>query len=147
MNPALKIKDIQALLAGGPLAVEFGPQIEDAEAYPEPGMRAVAQLYQSHDPEGCHITFDFGAFDAHNLALEKANYYDKSGNATLTARQANHYKPVDTVYFDPEAEMAPWFTPLDSPRLKLMTEFSQSAAAKPQTYVRWLEDRVLSAQA
>jgi len=145
MNAHLKIKDLQQLLAAGaPIAVEFGPRIEDAEAYPEPGMRAMAKRYSQNEPDVCRVMFDFAPFDDHNKAFEKANYYDHFGEPTLTAREAGQYKPEDDVYLTPTDEMSPWFSVLPTASLALFTEYlkaKESGAALP--YVGWLEAQVL----
>lgn len=153
MSKLLKIKDLQSLLAyGKALAVEFGPRIEDAESYPEPGMRAMALRYtQDSDPEVCRVEFDFSAFDEHNKALESANYYDKKGVPCLTARQAGSYKPVADVYFTSTDEMAPWFTPLANPTMALYEEFLQATQSSgpgtpAPTYVAWLEAQLLQSR-
>lgn len=145
MNAHLKIKDLQQLLAAGaPIAVEFGARIEDQESYPEPGMRAYATGYSPVESDVCRIQFDFGAFDEHNKALEKPNYYDKNGEATLTAREAGEYEPQGVVYFTPTDEMSPWFSLLPTASLALFTEYlkaKESGMALP--YVGWLEAQVL----
>ena len=149
MTPSLKIQDLQALLSRGrALAVEFGPRIEDAESYPEPGMRALVRGYlPTSDTEVCRVQFDFGAFDEHNRGLESTNYYDKSGVPCLTARQAGSYKPLSDVYFTPSDEMAPWFTVLPTPALALYEEFSQAEKPAGTAYVAWLEAQLLQARA
>lgn len=149
MTSSLKIQDLQALLSrGGALAVEFGPRIDDAESYPEPGMRALALRYlPTSDAEVCRIQFDFGAFDEHNQGLESANYYDKGGVPCLTARQAGSYKPLDEVYFTSSDEMTPWFALLPSPALALYEEFSQTGKPTGTSYLAWLEAQLLQARA
>lgn len=149
MTDSLKIKDLEQLLtAGTPVAVEFGPRIEDAESYPEPGMRALAKRYSTNAHDVCRVFFDFSAFDAHNKALEKANYYDKAGAPTLTAREAGQYQPEDDVYFTPDDEMAPWFTLLPNASLALVTQHLKAKeAGSPLSYVAWLEEQVLALQA
>ncbi len=145
----MKIKDLQQLIASGAsVAVEFGPRIEDAEAYPEPGMRAVALSYRPQEHDVCVITFSYEPFESHNKALESSNYYDKQGNAVLTAREAGQYKPVDTVYFTPDDDMEGWFTLVDSAAFALFSEYRASTSADSGvTYTCWLEQQVLRARA
>lgn len=142
----LKIRDMQTLLAAGvPVAVQFGAQIEDCEAYPEPGMRAMALRYETSEDACCKIRFDFSAFDAHNQTLESANYYDKAGQPTLTAREAGHYKPLDYIYFEAGEEMGPWFEVLPTESLTLFTEYLAVKKDRPQLgYTSWLESEVLA---
>jgi len=133
----------QILRAGSRLPVQFGPRINDCESYAEPGMRAVAVAAPYHAVPGMlAVTFDFQPFDAHNRGMESANYYDASGKPCLTAREANRYRPVDTLYFTPTDELPPWLVPLGHERAELYRRYVESGTAEP--YVEWLEAAVLA---
>ena len=90
---------MQALADRGAV-IEFGPHVgRDVDVYAEPGMRARLKGFRFHEVYECEVaTFDFSEFEEHNRPLEKAGWYDKDGNPTLTAREAGFYKPQDTMY-------------------------------------------------
>lgn len=97
MKPMLEFLQTH-LPPGHSLTIEFKAKAEDLESYPEAGMRARLTGYAAGTDGVVELRMDYQPFDAHNAALEKANYYDRDGHATLTARQANHYKPQETLY-------------------------------------------------
>jgi hypothetical protein len=86
--------------------IQFTSDIEEMEAYPEGGMCArivdiIAHDISSEDLQDhlYKIVFDYSEFDQFNVHLEASNYYDKHGIACLTAREANMYKEVETIWF------------------------------------------------
>lgn len=76
------------------LRTKVSQVVEDLESYAEPGMRAtLTGGKMSH--ETLILDVNYAPFDEFNRAFEPKNYYDKSGAPTLTAREANPYKPQD----------------------------------------------------
>jgi hypothetical protein len=128
--------------------VEFAAQIEDMEAYPEPGMRAQivsvnADTSFSDPKEHIYtIVFDYTEFDDYNKNFESANYYDPRGVACLTARQADLYRLRETIYFGcPDHwPFENYFTVLNAHQLVLIERFKKSGQ---KNYLSWLEDQIL----
>lgn len=127
--------------------IQFTSKIEYMEAYPEKGMRG---RIVSIDEQDTHmddledhvykILFDYSEFDDFNKSLESSNYYDRNGNACLTAREAKWYKPQEVIYFG-SPELWPfedYFTILDDRQNALLTRFKESGATN---YVEWLESQ------
>lgn len=105
----IKVVDIHTLANLKGKVVEFTRGIEDWECYADQFMRArvTGYRYNPHnDTEPSEIIhelfFDFSEFEEHNLKYEQNNYWDKNGNATLTAREAGYYKPQESIYFGNE---------------------------------------------
>ncbi len=135
-----------AVLQGQRPIVTFRKAISDKDEYAEPGMRArvLSVVHNRHDSEVYEVNFDYGAFDAHNLQFEMPNYYDKSGNPCLTARQAGRYKPHDTIYFDTGEDLFTLFEVESDQVSALYSDYLEAAKTLPQlTYVQWLEAKVL----
>lgn len=127
------------------LHVEFLEAIEEMEAYPEKGMRAVIKKvypYQ-HDPEDVIIVeFSFKEYDDYNKNLESHNYYDKNRKPTLTARESGFYNPVDTVYLDKQDFLnMKYFKTLLSERSNLVMEYIESGTK--ESYTNWIENMVI----
>jgi hypothetical protein len=128
--------------------VQFTSKIEEMEAYPEGGMRARIKSIRNRDTNSSDlhnhlyvIKFDYTDFDEFNAALEHSNYYDKKGNACLTAREANMYEQQEEIYFG-SPELWPfedYFTLLDERQNSLIVRFKESGAAN---YIEWLENQV-----
>lgn len=144
--PLNEIEDIQSLLKSGKkLVVEFGPNILDAGAYPEPGMRAKVIAYSQLEPDLAHITFDYAAFDSHNKALESSNYFDGKRVPCLTAREAGFYKEVEGIYFTPSDEIGPWFRVLSDDTLSLYAQYKAEVSNEAELpYVSWLEQKAIA---
>ena len=74
--------------------------IETFEGYLEPGMvaRVVGAKLDGDDV----IIFDLvlTEFEEHNKQFEKANYFDKNGEACLNAREANCYSEEMKIFTD-----------------------------------------------
>lgn len=139
----MKIYDlIPQIRAGFRPVVTFRKGIEDKDDYAEPGMRARLIDCGVVRDDVVVFTFDFGEFDADNKAFEKANYYDAKGVACLTPREANAYKPIDTIYFDLDEEVDGLFAIGSDAELALFAEYV-SATARGVTYVEWLTSEVL----
>lgn len=143
------IKDlVAAVAASAPVAVEFGPGIDEYESYAEPGMRGLIVSARLINPDLAQLYVDFEAFAQHNRALESANYYDQEGRPRLTAREAGQYSPQDTpypLYLAPNAPLQGVLTLLDAARAELLARYL--AAGSGSTCVRWLEDLVLAHEA
>lgn len=119
--------------------VTFGKGIDDLESYPESGMRARVVGVDLSDCDVYKLKVDYSEFDDFNKQFESANYYDKSGQATLNAREAGYYKVEDVLYVDPGIE-TPWVVE-EADRLKVFARFKQEGVGL--TYVQWLEDQVI----
>ena len=128
--------------------IQFTKNIEDFEVYAENGMRArivnvIEDVHHDNDHENqVHkIVVDYTEFDEFNKQFESSNYWDKNGQACLTAREAGFYKEVETLYFG-SPELWPfedYFTLLDEKKNNLLTEFKRSGFTN---YVEWLESLV-----
>lgn len=128
--------------------VQFTTKIEDMEAYPERGMRARIVSVDEEDTNRTDlhehlfkIKFDYSDFDDFNKSLESSNYYDRNGNACLTAREANQYEQQEVIYFG-SPELWPfedYFTTPDTRQNALLIRFKESAATN---YVEWLESQI-----
>ena len=133
-------KDFAAMVQDGihPV-VTFIKGIEDKEGYAEAGMRGrIAGVDNVHEFPRFYV--DFSEFDEFNKQFEAHNYYDDKGVARLTAREAGHYKPQDTIYADGEYGV-PWEIEQAS-RLALHERFKASGSGL--SYVQWLEDALIN---
>jgi len=140
----MQIKDfVKQIQEGQRPVVEFREGILDKESYGEPNMRARVVSTSEPDQHGVvRIMFDFGEFDEHNRSVESSNYYDKSGQPTLTAREAGFYKPVDHMYFDTDEEVEGHLTFVGADQQALFQRFKESGASS--SYVAWLEAQLLA---
>lgn len=105
----IKVENIHTLADLKGKVIEFTKKIEDWECYADQYMRArvIGYRYNAHNDtvpsEQVHeLFFDYSEFDEHNQKYEQNNYWDKNGNATLTAREAGYYKPQDSIWFGNE---------------------------------------------
>lgn len=136
---------VASIRNGNNPVVEFATNIEELDVYAEPGMRARA-IAARIDADGlAAITFRYTEFERHNAPLERPTYYDKDGNPTLTAHQANAYHPEEDIYFDVEELMAVHLNVVSDERTALYAQYLGEASK--DTYLRWLEDKVLAAAA
>ena len=98
------------------------------DGYLDIGMLAVVndiRIGQHGDPE---IVLDLSKFHAHNVSLERANYWDKkSMKACLTASQYGAYPQnhIDKYYIEPDVDLNEYLEiiedPLDTPAMMLET--------------------------
>lgn len=141
----MQINDVlKQLQEGQRPVVELREGIHDKESYGEPNMRARIIHASGPDRDGVvRVEFDFGEFDEHNRSVESANYYDKSGAPTLTAREAGFYKPVDHMYFEADEPLERHMTFVGADQQALFQKFKDSGATT--SYVAWLESQVLAA--
>lgn len=134
----------EQLKTGAPLVVEFKKAIEDLEGYAEKGMRATITGFDQMDKETLRFYVDYSAFEEFNLAFETPNYYGKTNEPTLTAREAGQYNPTDHFYVERSDAADMFFTPVN-PTNDLMGEWKNAGMAT--SYVQFLEARVAELQA
>lgn len=125
--------------------IEFLVGIEDFECYPEKNMRARIISISERDTKSKDlydhlytITFDYSEFDDYNKAFESSNYWDKNGDASLTAREAGIYEVKEKIHFG-APELWPfedYFKLLDPAVEELVNRFKQSNSSN---YIEWLE--------
>lgn len=139
-------RDLAHLIQSGVRpVVTFKPPIDDKECYLEPGMRGRLVLVTDKHDDIFKLQVDLTEFDDFNRQFESANYFDKNGQACLTAREAGYLKaPQEDIYvgLDDEVDFCEME---DAARMVLYAEYQQQAAGR--TYVQWLEDRVLAGAA
>ena len=123
--------------------ITFTAECEAMEGYPEAGMKARVLAVTAEDRDIYRVKADFQSFDEHNKAFESANYYDKNGIATLTARQVGFYKPVDDFYLTPD-EGPEYFAIDDAKSVELFERFNKSGYTG--TYIQWLEEQLVAAE-
>lgn len=111
----------EQLKTGVPLVVEFTKDIEGLEGYAEKGMRATITGFDQMDKETLRFYVDYSAFEDFNLAFETPNYYGKTSEPTLTARQAGQYQPTEHFYVNPNDLADTFFTPAEQAN-DLMTD-------------------------
>ena len=117
--------------------------IEDCEGYAETGMRArLIGVYKGGDEDCIEIKVDFSEFEDFNKGFESSNYYDKSGQACLSAREAGFYKPVDNYFIDTKSALT-LIAVVDDWRGRLFEEWQKNGNGA--SYVSWLETKVASA--
>jgi hypothetical protein len=134
---------LQMVKAGFKPTITFTAACEELESYADPGMKAlvISGVEQVQD-DILKILVDYTPFDAHNQAIELPNYYDKDQQPTLTARQANFYRPQEDFYLDLSGKGAAMFTIDGEDRRELYRQYEAQTAGKIQ-YLTWLEDQIL----
>ncbi|MHD0644439.1 hypothetical protein ACYPKM_02230 [Pseudomonas aeruginosa] len=125
----------------GGFDIEFLPPVELSDDYAEIGMRAtVYGVSPAMDGDYVDLLVDYTKFEEFNKSLEARDYRDKEGNATLTAREAGHYRVKDSYIqcFDPESDelLEQIFKMLDPVTVELNEQF---ANAGETSYIEWLE--------
>ena len=142
------MKTIRDLIAacqqGKTFIVTFRPEIENLEDYPETGMRAVITSAREHHSDMARVYFDFAPFDDYNKPLEKANWYDKDGQPSLTAREKGKYKPQEDFAFGLDEDLDGYFEFANDSNVALFNRYL--AEKPPVAYVTWLENLVNSLQ-
>ncbi|MBW6122587.1 hypothetical protein KZ843_06730 [Pseudomonas aeruginosa] len=139
----MNVQNLQEMLAAGPVAIEFAAGAEDLEAYVDPMMRAHLVSVRVDPDDVAVLKVDYSAYDEYNKAFEKANYYDKNGNPTLTARESGDYDVQENLYVSASEELDHIFTALPSISTQLLEEFKASGQTG---YVRWLEEQLMNAR-
>jgi len=135
---------LQMVKAGLKPQITFTDACEELEGYADPGMKAIViSAFEQADEEGLQIVVDYEPFDAHNQAIELPNYFDKAGNPTLTARQANFYRPQENYFLDLSGKGEAMFTIDGADRRELFARYEAQTGRKIQ-YITWLEDQVLN---
>ena len=91
---------------GETIIVQFNERCESvmSEACVDDGMKASIMRVEREgsddtNRECYNIVFDLSPFDEFNRRFEKAVYYDASGKACLTAREAGYYVPQEAWIF------------------------------------------------
>lgn len=131
------IKELaDAVRVGHRFQVQFKKKIEEMEAYPEGGMRARVIGMEEHNADSIiSLRFDYAPYDSMNVTLESHNYYDRSGVACLTAREAGCYTVEEDIYFMADDPIENWMVILDD--TAFLDEWN--IANSGLTYVQWLE--------
>ncbi len=129
----------EELRTGRPLTVEFKKGIEDCEGYAESGMRATIVAIESQRDGVMRVTMDFSAFDAFNKPFESANYYDKNGQPTKTAREAGSYSVREDYYFGENDSVFKYLAMIE-PANELLTQWRNSGSQ--DSYTTFLEKRI-----
>lgn len=128
--------------------IEFLDKIEDMELTADPKQRAriasVSGEYLDHEDKNEHIykiIFDYSEFEEFNKQFASANFYDTSGNPTLTAHEAGLYENREVSYFG-SPDMWPfedYFVFLNDNTNALIEKFKQTSETN---YVVWLENQL-----
>jgi hypothetical protein len=106
----MNYKELMDRLMLGPVEIEFNEGANDLESYPEPRMRAtITQIVQMHD-DVVTLHLDYSKYDTYNKQFEGSNYFNRSGCAVLTARQADQYKVQDHIYVMGSNDISKHFT-------------------------------------
>lgn len=121
--------------------VTFAKPVEDQESYLEGGMRGRLVGVLRDEEEYISLAVDLTEFDEFNKQYEKANYYDKSGVARLTAREAGFYKPSESVYVGPNDDVEVLVIE-DAEALLLYKRYQADGGGK--SYVQWLEQMIVT---
>lgn len=140
----MNARELKDALVGTSLAIELGSGVVELEAYAAPKMRAHLVAVELQRDDIAVLTVDYSEFDGYNQAFEQANYYDRDGNPTLTAREAGQYPEREELYVMASEDLEPkMLTLLPSSSLALIAEFKSSGSG---SYVRWLEDQLCAAR-
>ena len=105
--------------------IKFNEKITNWESYAEPNMCGIVTKFrfdEDHEDPVHAIFVDFSPFEEENHRLQNANYYDKNGNATLTAVEAGFYSPIEDFYIDPNVDQLPFFVVEDETTLDRIME-------------------------
>jgi hypothetical protein len=127
-----------ALAQGIQMDVQCKKLVEDLEAYPEEGVRLTIKSVSSGDVNDvvkCEVTYE--KFDDINRPYESSNYFDKSGNAKLTARESGNYTINETLYFMTDSDPNDYFVELNVG--PLFKAYNANRKDSSETYVQYLE--------
>lgn len=125
--------------------IEFLDEVSDLDAYPEPGMRARVRRIAEKWGDITVVEVDYSEFDEFNASLESSQYYDKMGQPVLTAREAGHYIPTESIYVDSESGLGRYAKLLSSVSLEVWRVYGSTGLDDLPSYIRWLESIVHSA--
>lgn len=79
--------------------VEILPAILELEVdYLEPGMLARIEKIEFMEDNFTAATLDVSEFEDRNRSLETSNYYDKTGQPTLSARESGNFEVKTKCY-------------------------------------------------
>lgn len=110
------VKDLAGRVFNGEKpVVEFcGNVVAELDTYAEPGIRAtLVACAESRSGASVALTFDFSEFEEYNREYESANYFDKAGRETLTAREAGRYTDQLTLNIDRDDPLGLFFRLLE----------------------------------
>jgi hypothetical protein len=144
-NPNLTFAQLKEIMGSDSrICATCKTQVEDLESYAEGGMRTtiIGLRQMNHDPEVMTIQVDYSEFDEYNKKFESANYYDKNGEATMTAREKGQYKVKDELYVMADGLVGEFFAFSSNDQFSIFTEFANDANSG-ESYVSWLENTVL----
>lgn len=139
---------LTAVAAGQRPVVTFERGIEELDdIYPEAGMRArIVACSDSRFGDGViDVQCAFNEFEAHNMAIERPNYYDKDGNPRLTAHQAGQYKPEQTLYLMATDPFSKFMSLADEKAMAIYAEWAATGKTGV-SYVQWLEQQLGAAR-
>lgn len=131
---------------GAPIDVTFTKNVEDLEGFPQENMRARITSARRDMDDVIALEFDYGPYEDYNRPFESSKYYDKRGQAVLTAREAGKYQVKVTHYFDPDSPFGFYFVKVHGNQLRNLELYNEERRPH-QTYVDWLEERLARAEA
>ena len=93
-----------------PLVVKFNKNIGDWEGYFDTNMKArLVNVVRTNDKEVFTVVFKVEEFDEHNSKVEVCNYWNGTGDAIWSARQAGMHPErnewCEDVYLDIQSEV------------------------------------------
>lgn len=132
-----------AIRNGHSIVVQFRKPIEEQEGYLEAGMRGKLTAFTEEDDTLVKFTVDLTDFDVYNRSFESTNYYDASGNPTLTAREAGYYPKnhLESMWVDENASVGEVAEILTDEAMGLYNEYL-AASVKHIPYPVWLETQI-----
>jgi hypothetical protein len=150
---ASKIQELVEMLHNGEQpVVQFTAEIAELEGYFDVGMRAkVISAYQNVSEDSYTVIFDVNDHNDYNLQFEVPNFYGtKESDPKLTASQAG-WNPLTRKggngsedYYFAGFDETEYFTILEVEGSTLYDEYVEGKSS--DTYVKWLENRVLAAR-
>jgi len=141
----MEAKEIVNLVKSGRFpTVTFTDVVLGQETCIDPGMRGRLIKVNLEDPDCVIFTFDIEEFADFNRPLERSDYFDQHGKATLTAREAGCYVAKEEVYGPSSGDVTEFVIESDRVNALIAQHVSEGSG---KTYVQWLEDMVLSGTA
>jgi hypothetical protein len=106
--------------------VEFTNRIEDYESCADRKMRARIVGIMVANEDCIKINFSYKPWEDYNRQYEQHNYYDKQGEARLSAREANVYHSTEWVHFEIDDAPTTYFAVVDAkPETKYTVIYSE----------------------
>lgn len=137
--------EILRMLQAGPIrGAVCLPGVEEYDDAVDSGMVVDILSGLIHD-DLLKLHIDGSPYEAHNRAVGKRSYFDKSGNPTLDAWEAGAWgNGRHTFYLDAGGDVEHYFSIAVGPEADLRRAFM--AQSKEPSYVLWLEARVIAAE-